>query len=75
VLEGMKPGTKEELGCFYWLRYLDMNSDDVKVIGDCLAYSLPYGVYAPAELYDMASLQRNRKDLEYFAQGDADEEG
>jgi hypothetical protein len=75
VLEGMKPGTKEELGSFYWLRYLDMNSDEVKVIGDCLAYSLPYGVYAPAELYDMGSLQRSRKDLDYFAQGDADEEG
>jgi hypothetical protein len=75
VLEGMKPGTKDELGSFYWLRYLDMNSDDVKVIGDCLANSLPYGVYAPAELYDMESLQRTRQDLDYFAQGDADEEG
>ena len=75
VLEGMKPGTKDELGSFYWLRYLDMNSDDVKVIGDCLANSLPYGVYAPAELYNMESLQRTRQDLDYFAQGDADEEG
>jgi len=75
VLSGMKPGTQDEIGSFYWLRYLDMNSDEVKVIGDCLAYSLPYGVYAPAELYDMDGLQRDRADLEYFIQGDADDEG
>ncbi|WP_204139257.1 glucosylglycerol hydrolase [Halomicronema sp. CCY15110] len=73
VLSGMKPGTKTEIGSFYWLRYLDMNTDEVRVIGDCLAYSLPYGVYAPAELYDMEQLQRDRADLDYFTQGDVDE--
>lgn len=73
VLSGMKPGTKNELGSFYWLRYLDMNTDEVKVIGDCLAYSLPYGVYAPAELYDFEGMQGDRPDLDYFTQGDADE--
>jgi hypothetical protein len=75
VVSGMQAGTREALGSFYWLRYLDMNSDEVRVIGDCLAYSLPYGVYAPAELYDMAGLQRDRADLDYFFQGDADEPG
>ncbi|MBE9137107.1 alpha-amylase [Nodosilinea sp. LEGE 07088] len=75
VLSGMKPGTRDELGSFYWLRYLDMNSDEVRVIGDCLAYSLPYGVYAPAELYDMDGLQRRRADLDYFAQGDTNDDG
>lgn len=75
VLSGVKAGTKTELGSFYWLRYLDMNTNEVKVIGDCLAYSLPYGVYAPAELYDMESLQRHRKDVDYFSSGEADEDG
>jgi len=75
VLSGMKAGTKDEIGSFYWLRYLDMNTDEVRVVGDCLAYSLPYGVYAPAELYDLASLQRDRADRDYFTQGDADENG
>lgn len=70
VVSGMKPGTKDELGSFYWLRYLDMDSDEVKVIGDCLATSLPYGVYAPAELYDMNRLQLQRADRDYFARGD-----
>lgn len=75
VLSGMKPGTRDELGSFYWLRYLDMNTDEVRVIGDCLAYSLPYGVYAPAELYDIDSLQRERADLDYFTQGDTSDDG
>ncbi|MEB3210995.1 MAG: glucosylglycerol hydrolase, partial [Leptolyngbyaceae bacterium] len=75
VISGMTPGTKDELGSFYWLRYLDPNSDEVKVIGDCLAYSLPYGVYAPAELYDMDTLQRNRTDMDYLRRGDRTEDG
>jgi len=75
VLSGLKAGTKETLGSFYWLRYLDMDTNEVQVVGDCLAYSLPYGVYAPAEVYDMASLQAQRKDLAYFGQGDRGENG
>lgn len=75
VLSGMQAGTRDRIGSFYWLRYLDVNSDEVQVVGDCLAYSLPYGVYAPAELYDMAGLQRDRPDLDYFALGDTDDQG
>ncbi|TVQ05437.1 MAG: alpha-amylase [Leptolyngbya sp. DLM2.Bin27] len=75
VLAGMQAGTRDRMGSFYWLRYLDVNSDDVEVVGDCLAYSLPYGVYAPAELYDMSGLERDRADLDYFALGDADDQG
>ncbi len=75
VLSGMKPGNKDEMGSLYWLCYLDMNTDEVRGIGDCLAYSLPYGVYAPAELYDMDWLLQSRGDCAYFEQGDRDEEG
>jgi len=70
VLSGLTGGNKTQLGSFYWLRYLDMNNNDIGIISDCLAYSLPYGIYAPAEVYDMASLQTQRQDLEYFHQGD-----
>ncbi|ASC70511.1 uncharacterized protein XM38_014500 [Halomicronema hongdechloris C2206] len=73
VLSGLKAGNREQLGSFYWLRYLDMNSNEVRVVGDCLAYSLPYGIYAPAEVYDMASLQAQRQDLGYFHQGDQED--
>ncbi|MFE4108065.1 glucosylglycerol hydrolase [Almyronema epifaneia] len=75
VLAGVKAGTPQSFGSFYWLRYLDMTTNEVKVIGDCLAYSLPYGVYAPAEVYDMVSMQRDRADLAYFAQGETSPDG
>jgi hypothetical protein len=32
-------------------------------------------VYAPAELYDIDSLQRDRADLDYFTQGDTNDDG
>jgi hypothetical protein len=66
VISGLKAGNKENFGSFYWLRYLDSETNEVRVIGDCLAYSLPYGVYAPAEVYDLDFLQLNRKDMGYF---------
>lgn len=72
VIEGMRPGTANQFGSFYWLRYLDLENE-IKTIGDFLAYSLPFGVYAPAELYDVSQLQAQRADLEYFRQGDRDE--
>ncbi|PSN18484.1 alpha-amylase [filamentous cyanobacterium CCP5] len=75
VLSGLKAGNKDQMGSFYWLRYLCMNTNEVNIVGDCLAYSLPYGVYAPAEVYDMTSLQRDRQDIEYLTSGDADENG
>ena len=65
VVEGMVPGTRDRLGSFYWLRYLDQR-DTLRTIRDVLAYSLPYGIFAPAELYDIASMQRQRADLAYF---------
>ena len=67
VFSGMQPGTREQAGCFYWLRYID-KQDQLQTIGDVMAYSLPYGVFAPAELYDVDRLQRHRADLDYFSQ-------
>lgn len=75
VLSGMKPGTKDTFGSFYWLRYLDIETNEVRIIGDPLGYSYPYGVYAPAEVYDMESLQQRRQDRDYFAQGDVHDDG
>ncbi|MDJ0704426.1 MAG: glucosylglycerol hydrolase [Leptolyngbyaceae cyanobacterium MO_188.B28] len=65
VLSGMKPGVREQAGSFYWLRYVDPEGR-LRFIRDPLAYSLPYGVFAPAEFYDMRRLQRQRSDLAYF---------
>jgi hypothetical protein len=65
VVDGMVPGRRDQAGSFYWLRYLD-NMDILRTIRDVVAYSLPYGVFAPAELYDVDTMQRNRTDLDYF---------
>ena len=65
VVSGMIPGNKEQAGSFYWLRYVD-RTEKVRTIRDLMPYSLPYGIFAPAELYDMASLQQRRADLAYF---------
>jgi hypothetical protein len=70
VIAGLRPGSQSTLGSLYWLRYLCFETNEVKVVGDCLAHSYPYGVYAPAELYDMDRVQRDRADLAYFEQGD-----
>lgn len=65
VFAGMRAGTKEQAGTFYCLQYLD-SKNQIHTIGDVLAYSLPYGVFAPAELYNIELLQQQRKDLNYF---------
>ena len=65
VVSGVKAGNRTTAGSFYWLRYVDAEQR-VHIIRDPLAYSTPYGVFAPAEVYDMRRLQRRRTDLSYF---------
>ncbi|HHP7245606.1 MAG TPA: glucosylglycerol hydrolase [Elainellaceae cyanobacterium] len=65
VISGMKAGTRDQAGSFYWLKYLDPQGH-LHTIRDVVPYSLPYGVFAPAELYDIDRLQRERSDLDYF---------
>ncbi|RZM82967.1 alpha-amylase [Leptolyngbya iicbica LK] len=65
VVAGVKAGNRNTAGSFYWLRYVDAEQR-VHIIRDPLPYSTPYGVFAPAEVYDMRRLQRRRADLSYF---------
>ena len=65
VVAGVHAGARERCGSFYWLRYID-GDKRLHIIRDPLAYSLPYGVFAPAEVYDMRRLQRYRQDIAYF---------
>ena len=65
VVAGMRPGTREQAGSFYWLRYVD-RGEKLRTIRDLVPHSLPYGIFAPAELYDIDSLQAKRADLAYF---------
>ncbi|MDY6937847.1 MAG: glucosylglycerol hydrolase [Cyanobacteriota bacterium] len=70
VVSGMKVGSRDRLGSFYWIRYIDQQGK-LQAIRDVFPYSLPYGVFAPAELYDIDSVQRNRADLDYLARTSA----
>lgn len=65
VVSGIKAGSRTAAGSFYWLRYVDADHR-VHIIRDPLAYSMPYGIFGPAEVYDIRRLQRRRADLAYF---------
>ncbi|MGM0509257.1 MAG: glucosylglycerol hydrolase [Fusobacteriota bacterium] len=65
VIENVKPGIREELGTLYWIKYQDERGK-WHYIRDELAYSLPFGVFGPAELYDMDKMKSQREDKEYF---------
>ncbi|MGF1569482.1 MAG: glucosylglycerol hydrolase [Nodosilinea sp.] len=65
VVAGVQPGRREQAGSFYWLHYVDPEGRQHR-IRDPLAYSLPYGVFAPAEVYDLERMQQQRADLDYF---------
>ncbi len=64
VVGGMRPGTRDELGSLYQLVY--EADGEWHAIPDPLAYSLPFGAFAPAEYYDFAGLDDRRGDREYF---------
>lgn len=68
VVSGMQVGSRDRLGAMYWLRYRNMNTGLMHTVRDVAPYSLPYGVFGPAELYDFEALQRERSDRNYFTQ-------
>jgi hypothetical protein len=67
AIAGLQPGRRDQLGSLYWLRFIDPEGHP-HILRDVLSYSRPYGVFAPPELYDMGSLERDRLDLDYFRQ-------
>lgn len=71
VIEGMIAGTRDQVGDFYTLVWRDAQGDWHRIL-DPLAMSLPFGAFAPAELYDVGAMQAARKDLAYYAALQAD---
>ncbi|MEM1428674.1 MAG: glucosylglycerol hydrolase [Pseudomonadota bacterium] len=65
AVRGMRAGTRDALGDFYALVWRDIEGDWHRIL-DPLAASLPFGAFAPAELYDLASIDRTRGDRAYF---------
>jgi len=65
VIDDMPAGKKEAFGALYQARIF-YNNDRTKIIRDPMAASLPYGIFAPAEIYDIDSMLSKRKDAAYF---------
>jgi hypothetical protein len=66
VVQGMTAGTRDQLGSLYWVR-LHMADGSWRTRHDHFAYSVPFGVLAPAELYDMDGMFAGRSDAHHFA--------
>jgi hypothetical protein len=64
VVAGMRAGTRDALGSLYRLTY--GTDSGWETVPDPLAYSVPFGPFAPAEFYDCDALDENRADREYF---------
>lgn len=62
-VHGVPSGTRSTMGALYWLQYQSHEGTNY-IIRDPLAASMPFGIYAPGELYDIASMHTNRRDTE-----------
>lgn len=65
VFEGLRTGNREQFGAFYEFT-LHFPDGTETVVRDPMAWSMPYGIYAPSELYDVEKVRREREDKEYF---------
>ena len=63
--EGLRPGRRDQVGDFYALVWRDAEDRWHRIL-DPLAASLPFGAFAPAELYDVDAMQEGRGDAGYW---------
>ncbi|MDO6585551.1 glucosylglycerol hydrolase [Salipiger sp. 1_MG-2023] len=65
--KGLRAGDRDSVGDFYALVWRDQDGALNRIL-DPLASSLPYGAFAPAEIYDLPAMQARRHDKGYFEQ-------
>ncbi|SFA75373.1 Hypothetical glycoside hydrolase 5 [Poseidonocella pacifica] len=65
VATGLCAGRREVIGDFYALTWRDHDGNWHRIL-DPLAMSLPFGAFAPAELYDVEGMQNGRGDASYW---------
>lgn len=65
VVDGAVAGHRETIGSLYQVVYQSRDGDFV-ALRDHLAYSIPFGAFAPAELYDMEAMFANRADKDHY---------
>jgi hypothetical protein len=72
AVDGVRAGTRDRLGALYQL--VHEHDGQRETITDPLAYSLPFGGFAPPELYDVDQLDATRADRDYFRALGTDDE-
>jgi len=72
AVAGVTAGRRDRVGDFYALSWRDAEGAWRRVL-DPLAASLPFGAFAPAEVYDLAAMQAARGDGGYYAGWPADD--
>ena len=65
AVTGVIAGSRDIVGDFYALVWRDAGGEEHRIL-DPLAMSLPFGAFAPAEVYDVAAMLAGRADAEYF---------
>lgn len=65
ALDNIPVGDKDSLGSLYQVKITYENGSSI-IVRDPMAASMPYGIYAPSEVYDIESTLSNRKDKQYF---------
>ncbi len=66
AVAGVPIGTRSSFGALYWLRFRDRDGT-WRTSADHLARSLPFGPFAPAEVYDVEAMHAKRRDLDWYA--------
>ncbi len=67
AVENLPAGNREQFGAFYQFK-CEFEDGSKKTLRDPMAWSLPYGIHAPAELYDVEQVLKERKDAAYYEQ-------
>lgn len=65
IVDGIPIGTNDQFGALYQLKN-EYPSGRKVIIRDPMAVSVPYGIHAPAEVYNIESTLAQRKDQHYF---------
>lgn len=65
VMDNLPAGNRDKFGAFYQFRLFNQDGSE-KIIRDPMAWSMPYGINAPGELYNAKKVLSERKDLEYY---------
>lgn len=66
VVDHVPAGNTYKFGAFYEFVLFFEETNETITVRDPMAWSLPYGLHAPAELYDIETVLRERKDADYF---------